>query len=586
MEIVQIDKCGISDDIIKYKFKEWVDFHKNNKIVDVNNFEILKNTSVKSNRTIYKYDEIIEIEIDEIIDINNYEEISFDRDIYTICKDIFGYKSCDNNFIYSIIYDKKLVGIALIDGFDSDEIYITDLLLSNNCDWYNIIYNIIIFYNNKNNNEMIYINFNHYMKEHLIIEDIMKGYNFNNIHNKTEYMERNYYILKLQNTNYNYDNKYTMQIIGYRYETKQEMDILFNHTTNIGILFTDKQDCNYPVFNKYKCNYKIDEKIHTISKYSIILKQPIIIDYKIDDIYIDIYIEMNNKKFKLNINEPHNLRLNKLSIDYINMLSSYSYVYQINCYYNNCKCDYCKSQLRSLLIEYNKYNNKDNKDDKKYIELINQYYYGYYNSSYGKSNYNLYNFIVNNLTYYRKPHKNFINEKIKLNKSIKILNLTEFNTLDLSCIFEYDNNQDITLNKDVKENIDIKENIDTKENIDFKENKHKIKKSISDIKNDTTLNTEYNYIYLIQKYDVNLKKDLYKFGKTNRHFNERIKEHGREAKVLIILDVDDCNIIETNILKVLRNDTKINERKDIGNEYFYCDNKQYIINLILKNIYL
>ena len=91
---------------------------------------------------------------------------------------------------------------------------------------------------------------------------------------------------------------------------------------------------------------------------------------------------------------------------------------------------------------------------------------------------------------------------------------------------------------------------------------------------------------MIQKYDVNIKIDLYKFGKTNRHFNERIKEHGKEAKVLIILDVDDCNIVETNILKVLRTDPKINERKDIGNEYFYCDNKQYIINLILTNIHL
>ncbi len=27
-------------DIIKYKFKEWILFHKNNKIVDINNFEI------------------------------------------------------------------------------------------------------------------------------------------------------------------------------------------------------------------------------------------------------------------------------------------------------------------------------------------------------------------------------------------------------------------------------------------------------------------------------------------------------------------------------------------------------------------
>ena len=98
------------------------------------------------------------------------------------------------------------------------------------------------------------------------------------------------------------------------------------------------------------------------------------------------------------------------------------------------------------------------------------------------------------------------------------------------------------------------------------------------------INTEYNYIYLIQKYDVNIKKDLYKFGKTNRHFSERIKEHGKDAKILIILGVENCNIIKRNILNILRNDNKIHERKDIGNEFFYCDDKQYIKNLILTNI--
>jgi hypothetical protein len=570
MEIVQIDKCGISDDIIKYKLKEWILFHKNNKIVDINNIEILKNTLKKTTKTIYKNKKMIDIEINEIIDINSYEEIRFDRDIYTICKDIFEFNDFDNNFIYSIIYDKQLIGIALIDGLDDEEyIVITDLLLSNNCDWYNIIYNIIMFCNNENKFEMIYINFNHYMENHLVINDIMDILNIQYV--KIDYKQKNYYMFKLEKFNYDYNKKININIIGYKYETKLEKDILFNHTSNIGILFTAKQEYNNPMFNRYKYYSKIDDIIHTISKYSIILEQPLIIDYKIDDIFIDIEINYQKQKFKLNINDPYNLRLNKLSKNYKNLLGDkYNYIYQINCYYNNCKCNYCKFQLKSLLNEYNKYNNKNSE---KYTEWINQYYYDYdydllVGMSHGKSNYNLYNFIVNNLAYYRKPHINYTNAKIKINYPNKKLNLLRLNILDLSYVFEYNND-----NTDIKQNEDIKE---IKEDI----------KSVSNIKNDTISKTEYNYIYLIQKYDVNLKKDLYKFGKTNRHFNDRIKEHGREAKVLIILDVNDCNIVETNILKVLRNDTKINERKDIGNEYFYCDNKQYIINLILTNIYL
>ena len=134
MEILNINKCGISVDIIKYKFKEWNDFHKNNKIVDINNFEI--------------------------IDKDNYEDIYEDIEFNDI------YNKYYNNFLYAIIYNTQFIGFAIIDiRFNSTEIFIKNLLLSNNCDWYNIIYNIIIFYDK---NDYISINFCEIMNHHTI----------------------------------------------------------------------------------------------------------------------------------------------------------------------------------------------------------------------------------------------------------------------------------------------------------------------------------------------------------------------------------------------------------------------------------
>ena len=61
--------------------------------------------------------------------------------------------------------------------------------------------------------------------------------------------------------------------------------------------------------------------------------------------------------------------------------------------------------------------------------------------------------------------------------------------------------------------------------------------------NDTINNdiTSFKYIYLIEKFDVNNKEYIYKFGKTNREYSKRLKEHGDEAKLLLILDVDNCS---------------------------------------------
>jgi hypothetical protein len=95
--------------------------------------------------------------------------------------------------------------------------------------------------------------------------------------------------------------------------------------------------------------------------------------------------------------------------------------------------------------------------------------------------------------------------------------------------------------------------------------------------------THFNYVYLIEKFNVNNKEYIYKFGKTNREYSKRLKEHGDEAKLLLILDVVNCNAIEKKILNILRNTVNI-KQCDFGNEYFLCNDKEYIKTIILKNI--
>jgi hypothetical protein len=95
--------------------------------------------------------------------------------------------------------------------------------------------------------------------------------------------------------------------------------------------------------------------------------------------------------------------------------------------------------------------------------------------------------------------------------------------------------------------------------------------------------TRFEYVYLIEKFDVNNKEYIYKFGKTNRECSKRLKEHGNESKVLLIIDVDNCNLVERHILNILRHTENIKQCV-FGNEYFICNDKKYIINIILKNI--
>ena len=102
----------------------------------------------------------------------------------------------------------------------------------------------------------------------------------------------------------------------------------------------------------------------------------------------------------------------------------------------------------------------------------------------------------------------------------------------------------------------------------------------NEFNNDITI---FNYVYLIEKFDVNNKEYIYKFGKSNREYYKRLKEHGNEGKVLLIIDVDNCNISERHILNILRNTVNIKQCA-FGNEYFICNDKKYIKSIILKNI--
>ena len=94
----------------------------------------------------------------------------------------------------------------------------------------------------------------------------------------------------------------------------------------------------------------------------------------------------------------------------------------------------------------------------------------------------------------------------------------------------------------------------------------------------------FNYVYLIEKFDVNNKQSIFKFGKTNRESSKRLKEHGEEAKLLLILDVIDCNVIEKKILDILSKSENI-KKCSFGKEYFICNDKEFLITTILKNIY-
>ena len=71
--------------------------------------------------------------------------------------------------------------------------------------------------------------------------------------------------------------------------------------------------------------------------------------------------------------------------------------------------------------------------------------------------------------------------------------------------------------------------------------------------------------------------NIYKIGKTGRNAYDRMKEYTQGMKILVIENVNNYNNMETKILLEFNNNFKI-IKCEKGNEYFLCDDINYIKN--------
>ena len=192
-----------------------------------------------------------------------------------------------------------------------------------------------------------------------------------------------------------------------------------------------------------------------------------------------------------------------------------------------------------------------------------------------------------------KSYKSYWSHNKNIHADIDIyISNKERNFICLKCNKKFTRKDSMTyhFNNTCKNKKDNIKETNVNDIIELKKQVAELQKTVLETKKSTNVSTKQksisdcNYIYLIEKFDVNNNHFIYKFGKTNRPIMERIKEHCLSSKILLILNVDDCNLIETNILKVLNSDGNITREKDIGNEYFYCNDSKYIIDIILKNL--
>lgn len=103
--------------------------------------------------------------------------------------------------------------------------------------------------------------------------------------------------------------------------------------------------------------------------------------------------------------------------------------------------------------------------------------------------------------------------------------------------------------------------------------------------NTTNDNNTLNYIYLIEKFDVNNKEYIYKFDRTNQEGSELLFETIDETKLVLMIYVDNSHIVEQNILNILNTSENI-KQCTFNNKHFICNDKKIIKNIIIKNIIL
>ena len=505
--IINIDNLKISNDILNFKLYDWILYYKTTKCINKPQItNILNSNNIENINKNY---------------INTYDK--YENITVLNALDIYLGSLNHNWSTYCIKYRDEIVGICKVNNY-FDTIYIENLITSPFHNNYEIIHNIINNINIKYNSLCITIDELLTNSTEQNLDDIMKYYNFvkYNIQNKYSKNDLVNYIYINNQYNYIFTDKFKLEIIIY--DDYNKTNILAKHLTNFKIK-TEQLESQFVLYDIIIGRNKIKPKIHNLFSYKICLEEPLI--YKVNlhtpDVYMDISVNINGNIYKIECQSPSDLRLNKLSIDRVNLNLNddiINIVKSFSCFKNICSCDYCRAHLQ-------KYTQLYISSDPRLIS----YYYGFV------SNYNIYDFFDKLLAICKKLLIKFDTEISKIN----YLPITNFNfkEFDLQLLFE--------------------------ENI--------IDNNSQDI---------FNYVYLLQKFDINENKFIYKFGKTSRDFQKRIKEHGREAKLLLILDVDNCSFCESQVLNSLKSDPNIKHCKNIGNEYFSCDNKRYIVQKITK----
>lgn len=73
-------------------------------------------------------------------------------------------------------------------------------------------------------------------------------------------------------------------------------------------------------------------------------------------------------------------------------------------------------------------------------------------------------------------------------------------------------------------------------------------------------------LYIIQlRESIRLCEDVYKIGKT-KDIYKRAKQYPKGSKVMMVIEVEDCNISERDVLNAFK--VKFKQRRDLGTEYF------------------
>lgn len=83
------------------------------------------------------------------------------------------------------------------------------------------------------------------------------------------------------------------------------------------------------------------------------------------------------------------------------------------------------------------------------------------------------------------------------------------------------------------------------------------------------------HVYLLREREfVRIGEDIYKIGKTRQTPKKRFHGYPKNSEIILIVDVDDCTVVENRIKKVFNQ--RFRQRRDIGIEYYQGDRTEII----------